>query len=161
MASEHRYGVLRSLSTFLGFAGWVQVFLGALVFIVGVLSGGVGIFSGLVGGIAVAISGLILVAIAQALDVFIDIALNTAPIAQLVGQNAAMVAFFDNFKNRNSSVKAPVATSGIDQAPVDQGSFEGVPWRSYADGRVVAVINQKEKAFSSGAEFTAFVYSRK
>ena len=76
-----RYKTLLSLGKLISIIGWFVVFLGGILFIVGLgqLNEGYGIMSasGLVSGIIVSVFGLICVAFGQVISCFVSIENNT------------------------------------------------------------------------------------
>lgn len=110
------------------------------------------------------VSGFLMVGIAQALTVFIDIALNTAPIATLVQQNAAMQAFFTHMNNKaNPPSPGGEATTAapnrppVSERPINTGSYNGANWAEYKSGIVVATKDGHEKVFKNSVEFFEYM----
>ena len=113
--SQKTYGVLRFVAGLTAIIGWIVVIIGALTLVVAFNQGIAFGFMGLLISGGIVLSGLIVVAAGQALDVFIDIARNTEPIekltsqmATLVEQNARVLSFFEHMSgkaNTNTPLK--------------------------------------------------------
>ncbi len=97
-------------------------------------------------GLGSMLSGLLLLAAGQAIRVFIDIAVQTAPIAEIAINSAKTVAFFERMSGQNPD----------SDAPVEEGEYRGYRWRAYRDGRVEGEMNGETKQFKSANDFTKY-----
>jgi hypothetical protein len=163
--------VKSTIAGLLTFVGWIFVGLGVIVFMVGMatsanqqIGGTLTLLTSFFSALSCVVSGFLMVAIAQALTVFVDIALNTAPIATLVQQNAAMQAFFTYMNNKANPVSSEVVASKAapnrppaGERPINTGSYNGADWVEYRSGVVVATKDGHEKVFKNSVEFFEFM----
>ena len=99
------------------------------------------------------VSGLLLLSAGQAIRVFIDIAVQTAPIGDIAANTAKTVAFFERMSGTQPEPAAPPTYA--------EAVWEGYTWRQYSDGHVEAYIENEWKRFDNSAEFGRYIAARK
>ncbi len=172
-----KYGALRSISGILVFVGWLLLVAGLIGAVFGLLEmtsaqqtygpGSVNLafgFSKMIAGITALVTGVLVIAMGQVIRLFIDIALQTAPIALIAENSSKTVAFFERVNSRvspGSPIGADKAATSAAQAQSDPKTIKdegiderGRKWRLYNDGSLDLQTSEGMRTFSSYSEYS-------
>jgi hypothetical protein len=174
-----KYGALRSISGILVFVGWLLLVAGLIGAVFGLLEmtsvqqtygpGSVNLafgFSKMIAGITALVTGVLVIAMGQVIRLFVDIALQTAPIALIAENSSKTVAFFERVNSRVSpgspiGADKPATNAAQAQARAKEVINQGVDicdrkWRQYDDGSIDLQTSKGLKTFSSHSEYSKY-----
>ena len=174
-----KYGALRSISGILVFVGWLLLVAGLIGAVFGLLEmtsaqqiygpGSVNLalgFGKMIAGITALVTGVLVIAMGQVIRLFVDIALQTAPIALIAENSSKTVAFFERVNSRvspGSPIGADKPTTNTAQAETRAKTIkdEGVDvrrrkWRMYDDGSIDLQTSKGLRTFSNYSEYSKF-----
>jgi len=148
----NKYSGLSTLSTIFSFLGTLFIVIGIVLAVIGLIAF-VGLGVWIASGLSLSISGLFLLSAGQAMRALIDIALQTAPIAELASNSAKMVAFFERMSGKSEE---PAGSETYTET-----ESEGYKWRQYPDGHVEAWMGNHWMRFKDAQEFGTYASQRK